>query len=494
MRIIERYSFQGAEMNVCFLSMMKPINSNGEHPRHMIAPLDIGYCAALLERKGHAVSFIDYLKDCKSIDDLAASIRQAEPDIIVIKPGLGVEKETLEIASLFDKHSSRIFLIGPVAFLYPHLFLRRSSRIEFIIEGEPELTLLDLVGHAVKNHLMDNRNVGYDGDFKNVRNIKGIIFYDRQAGRIVHTQPRGLIKDLDSLPFPKHDFFLDKRYDFFYPFNINRKMKLAYVLASRGCPYNCLFCSPIERASVGKSYRSRTPKSIVDEMEWLQGKGVNSVYFPDDILFVSDVQIKALCLEMIKRKIKIKWAAQVRINLLTEPTIRLMKKAGCSTLCMGVESGSPRILKILSKGVSIPQIKQVFMWLRSAGILSVAFVVFGNPKESEDDLKATARLVRGIKPDFIQVHFFTQYPGSPQLEKERADEHDSECAQSKFRQGMNLSNVSDEQLRFWQKKIYVSFYLSPSFIFNYFIKRSLHIFLNLKMHIRLTFVALRFLI
>jgi len=486
------------KMRVCFVNLLEDINKSREHPRHTIAPLDIGYSAALLEKKGHATYFIDSLKDCKDFEDLVNKTNALNPDIIIIKPYLGTHKTTCKLAdriktaSRAEKGSRKrvVFLIGPAAYLYPNVYLFPGSGVDLIVNEEPELTIMELVDKTQRDRTTAQINPG--------RNMRGIIYYDALKKRIIQTRVNETIRYPDSLPFPKHDFFLAKHYEFFYPLNINKKLRLGYILTSRGCPYKCLFCSPIERASVGRLYRHRTAKNVVDELELLQGKGVNAVYFSDDLLFVSENQIKGLCAGMIKRNIRIKWAAQARIDLLNKEIICLMKKAGCSTLCLGVESGSPRILKKINKNTTISQIQRVFQWLNRAGILTVAFVVLGTPGEREEDIEATFKLIKSIKPDFLQIHFFTPYAGSPYslslgFAKGLAKNTDmAGLGASKFKLSDNLCSVPYEKLFILHKRLYKEFYLSPRFFFNYGVKRLPHLLLNIRAQKKLIITALRF--
>jgi radical SAM superfamily enzyme YgiQ (UPF0313 family) len=304
-----------------------------------------------------------------------------------------------------------------------------------------------------------------------------------------------LIKNLDKLPFPKHDWFLNGRYLAFYPIKILKRIRWGFVESSRGCPYKCIFCSPTLRISFGKRYRVRSAENVVDEIEYLVSRGVNVIKFVDDEFTLDRERIEKLCDEIIKRKIKIKWIAQGRVGNLDRKIIKKMKMAGCSTLCFGVESGSDRILKLLKKDQTTEQIKKIFKLCKEYGILTVAYFLIGCPTETKEEILQTYKLCKEINPIMIQVAFFTPYPGSPYYEKINSNERPSFDKFSHYNAiACNLSNVNSRELLKMQKRFYTRWLLDFRFLFNYLRIITPLLLLNFKDYFRFYWKSLNFLL
>ena len=200
--------------------------------------------------------------------------------------------------------------------------------------GEPEATLIDLLPHLAKGRLP--------------KALDGL-----QRDPAVVPRSRPFIKDLDNLPMPAQHHLVGRGYQFRYPLDVHGPLNIAYVLSSRGCALGCIFCAPAERETFGTQYRWRDPDGIVDELERIRELGGNAVYFIDDFFAFSPKRVRALCERMLERDVILPWAAQVRAHGLDDDLLQLMRRAGCSTLCFGAESGSNRVLGLLRKGVSV---------------------------------------------------------------------------------------------------------------------------------------------
>lgn len=438
-------------MIITFINLKPNIKSN--HPRHILPPLDIGYCASLLEKRGNKVNLIDLRVKDYSINEIIHYTKEKKTDLMIIKPMIHTVEFTLRLAKKVKNKVKKIILIGHFSSLYYRSFISEYSGVDLVILNEPELTLLEFV----ENYKRD----------KNTNKIRGIAYYNN---KIVKTKPRDLIKDLDSLPFPKHELFVNKGYTFYYPVNIKKKINVGYILSSRGCPHNCVFCSSVERDSYGKDYRIRSPKNIADEMELLENYGVNVIYFIDDTFTESSSHVSGVCDEMIKRKIDIKWVAQSRIDTLNRELLVKMKKAGCSTLCLGIESGSDRILQILNKDVTVNQIKKVCKMIKQNGVWILADYIINNPTERKKEMQDTLNLAKQLLPEMINVSYFTMY--NPQ-QFGNVDEN-----LSRFSITSNFTDLNDKELTQFQKHFYQKYYLNPKFLIQFIYKQGIFAVLN----------------
>jgi len=442
-------------MKILFINFRPNIKSS--HPRHILPPLDIGYCASLLEKNGNTVELIDLNIKNFSIDGLTSYINKNKNDVVVIKPAINTVKLALVLSKKIKRIVKKIVLIGPFASLYYKDFIFKASPVNLVILNEPELTLLELIRNLKKS--------------KNINHIASIVYYNK---KIILTEEKPLIKNLSSLPFPKHGFFVNGGYTFYYPVNIKKKIKMGYILSSRGCPHNCIFCS-LERASYGKPYRMRTPKNIVDEMELLKNCGVNVIYFVDDNFTENKKHTIKICNEIIKRKLDLKWIAQSRVDNLNSELLVKMKKAGCSTLCLGIESGSDRILKILNKKISVRKILDVNNQIKKIGIWRVGFYIIGNPSETKEEIEKTFELAKKLYCEMIQIHFFTFYQDSQNHRNKKSFK--TENYPYKF-VCSNYSEINNKELMEFQKYFYKKYYLNPKFITKFIIKQGIFAALN----------------
>lgn len=439
-------------MKILFLNLTEHSFLGVKHPQHLTPPLDIGYCAAILEKQSYDTEFIDTATKKASIKSLTKIIAKEQFDFVIIKPSLRAIKHVTDLAQSIKKISHAvIILIGPVPSLVPQKFLFKDTPIDFCVIGEPELILPKLVKTV---------------NSKKESNIKGIAFFKK---KLILAQQQKYIKNLDKLPFPKHSFFINRGYNFFYPLDVKERKKMGFMLSSRGCPFNCTFCSPMERASYGNEYRGRSAKNVVDEMEFLVSHGVNGIYFMDDLFTFDKKRVEEICEEIVKRKLDVKWAVQSRVGNLSDETLKKMKIAGCSTICLGIESGNERILKQLNKRIELDEIEKTVKEMKRNGINTVGFFIIGNPTETTKEILNTMQFAKKLKLDMIQVHFFTPYPGSASFGNFNPNNvEELNINEMPF----SFSSVTEkEKLKFLQNYFYKSIYLSPSYLPRY-LKRS----------------------
>lgn len=412
-----------------------------KHPRTADAPLSIAYAQELLAEQGHRSFLLNSEVESISLSRIGLFIRKVKPEIIFIEAKSQGAYYSLRIAETFP--DSVIVMIGGHATVMPEFYLYDGSPVDLCIREEFEFAVREVVNAS-------EENVPFSS-------IEGVSYY--QEG-IVHTKRRRLMGNLNSLPYTAQRFNLKKPYYSYFPTKSVRK-KWGFVLSSRGCQYNCAFCSPSSRVSYGKKLRLRSAENVVDEMEYLVTHGVNSIYFVDDNLLCSSFHAEGICKEIIRRKVKVNWVAQVRVDKLHSDLLHLMEKAGCTTLCVGVESGSDRVLELLNKGISKRELFNGLKLIKQSSIDLVAFIMIGNPTESYEEVQETLAFCKAVKPDLIQVHYFTPYPGSSFSQQALGVSH--------YDSSHNLSKMGN--LEGLQAHIYRSYYFDPRFIARYVYKR-----------------------
>lgn len=370
------------------------------YPREMdnySHPLGILYIASYLEKEGHKVKVIDNsLKD--SIHDIALAACKKTPDIIGISAATSQINMAIDIAREIKKISHIPIMIGGIHPTIMPYETAANGCFDYIIVGEGEHTTSELL-RAIQTN-------------KEPKNIKGLLY--KKNGKLIFTGHRPLIEDLDSLPPPARHLLAEDAY--FAPPKIRAfwANRTANMMVSRGCPYGCIFCS--NHLMFGRKVRFRSPEKIMEEIKDLKLKyNIDSLRFDDDTFTTNKEWAIKFC-RLLRKLCKdngwkaFRWTCQTRVNTVTPEVLLEMKKAGCGEIDFGVESGSPRMLKILEKGITVEQVIKAFDMTRRFGILRGGTFIVGTPGETEADLRLTERLVKRIRPDFADFFFATPYP------------------------------------------------------------------------------------
>nr|MDO8117478.1 radical SAM protein [Candidatus Sigynarchaeota archaeon] len=291
----------------------------------------------------------------------------------------------------------KVVLGGPHPTVEPERTLQSVVDIDFISCGESEQTLLELVDTL--------RTGGSD-----LQGIRGLYFRDAKTGRISSTGHRDPIQNLMTVGQPDFNYVDIERY-LKLPQSPGIWKRTWNMFTQRGCAFDCSFCaSPKIHA-----YKVRfLPVSMVvtEIKEAVQKYRVEHVNFRDSNFTMNRARTIEICLELIRKGVKVSWNCETRVNIVDPVLLRVMKAAGCSKISFGVESGSPRILKKVDKKISLAQIKDAFEWCKNIGILTQAFFMVGFPTENDVDIQATKALIKQIKPDFLFVSVVVPLPGT----------------------------------------------------------------------------------
>jgi anaerobic magnesium-protoporphyrin IX monomethyl ester cyclase len=423
---------------VCFIDFTT--SADYKQPRHVLPSLEIGFAAALLDAKNHRTLFVDS-RDQNFSQAYLLDLQERESiNLFIVKLHTISTAKQLELLNCLLNKSVQIITIGPTSTLHYSRILSDKSCITASIIGEVELTLLELVNSLPLTT-------------ETLSLINGVAYIVNGGIRL--TPPRAVIKDLDILPTPKHSFFLKRDHFLQYPVRIYREAKFGFIQATRGCQFKCSFCGYGERSSYDNNIRLRSVDSITKEMSLLKSHGVNVIYFVDDHFICNYQFVKKLCEEIIKKELNISWVIQSRIDTIDSELVSYMKAAGLSTICIGLESGSDRVLSLLNKGINISKLSSQIELLKKHNILMVFFLIIGTPNETKCDIQKTVRFLRKAKPDFIQIHLYTDKTllGSHKMGEGHTP------AELKF-----FSQV--------RRKIYLNYIFGTTFLF-LFIKRQL---------------------
>jgi len=444
--------------SVMLLRVSSGVDKDVDHPQFFDPPYSLKHIQAGLERyQDTTVHLLDCWIEPMGISGMLEHVARLRPDLIVIS------------ASSFDVDVSNEFVAS----------LRRQEDIPLVIGiGQ---------GHYLNRDARNNSWMAYDaillGEpeqeffqlFDWIRNSGGSRSDWRDHyGKCYAEGKRFLVEDPDRLPFPFYTPEELNAYRSIFPVRVPRHVVWGYLIATRGCPHGCVFCSEVMRVSIGKRLRIRSAANVADEMEHLAQQGVNICSFQDDSFSANRRFVRTLCEELIARNSNMPWMARVRVDELSYDLLLLMKKAGCVMLGLGVESGSPRIIEGMKKREKskpwLQLCRQTFRWTRELCIGTNAYYIIGNPTETREEIEQTIRFALELNSDTIQVHFYTPYPGSAAWEeyKDQLADHNPEKMYHYATPVIPLAGVSNDELVKLRSRFYLRYILRPGFAINHF--------------------------
>ena len=362
----------------------------GAYHHPLFPPIGLSYLAAVLEQNDYEVKVIDCPACGFTHENLKTELSSFAPDLIGIASMTATIPSALQSARIAKEAcpNSKVIMGGPHATFADSQILTEENAVDIVVRGEGELTLLEIAQNAA--------------DPKSLPKTQGITF--RSNGQIVKTANRPFIEDLDALPRPAYKFLpMDK-------YKITGKTFLP-IMTSRGCPFQCSFC--VASQMFGAKFRARSPKNVVDELEWLKNEyGAEGISFHDDTLTLDKKRIIDICDEIIARKIGLPWGCQTRVDTVSEEVLAKMHKAGCNEVSFGVESGCQRILDAVHKKVEISQAERAIKWAKNEGLFVAVSTIIGYPGETKESMQQTLDLMRRIEPDDAWLCIATPYPGT----------------------------------------------------------------------------------
>jgi len=355
--------------------------SNPPSRRHKpdFPPPGIAYLGGVVINAGHQVKLID--SALYRLDTVLSITKEFNPDVIGITCWTIDRKMVWELCSEIKKKLPNKFLIlgGPHATVFPeHIFLKTHASA--VALGEGEETIVELLEALSKNRSIDN--------------VPGLALR-KSDNSVYYTGERRPIEDISSLPFPYYDGFVDFNFSQYNGFAA-LPSPTAAVISSRGCIFDCTYCSSVN--FWGKCWRKRSADDVLNEIKWLKEKyDIKSIYFFDDNFPVDKNRVKAICKGIINNNWKIKWACCSHVNLLNREVLEIMKESGCVSIDFGVESGSNMILQNINKKQKREDIIRIFKIMNDLNMVFRAYLMVGNKGENLSTINETIDMFKFFK-------------------------------------------------------------------------------------------------
>ncbi len=372
-------------------------------------PLGTLYAASLLRENNYSVDLFDVnlLKNPLAIQSV---LEEKKPNYLVIyddgfnyltKMCLTKMREAcFQMIAFGKKQNCVVIVCSSDATDHYSDYIEKGA--DFIIQGEGELTLLELINTIKKGN--------------EIETINGIVF--QKKGIVTVNPKRVVLENLDELPLPAWDLIDIDAYKHIWaksnqPFTLN-------LATTRGCPFKCNWCA---KPIYGNRYNAHSPEYIVQEIAFLQEKfGVNRFWMCDDIFGLKPNWVQEFNAELQKQNLKISYYIQSRVDLLLkENTIDALAKSGCEEVWVGAESASQKILDAMDKGTKVEEIYEATRLLKANNIRIAFFLQFGYLTEIKTDIQKTIAMVKELLPDNIGISISYPLPGTPFYEKVKED-------------------------------------------------------------------------
>ena len=343
-------------------------------------PMGLYYVAAMLRANGYAVDILNGHNLGRAPHRIYQVLGDKQPDVVGFSILHANRWGGIDIARMVKKVNPKAAVVfGGVGatFLWEH-FLTHFPEIDYVVRGEGEHSFLELIRFLEKKR------------GKMPRHIDGLAF--RKKGKPVKTKDREQLADLDSLPMPADHFAFQ------------------HISLTRGCPEGCTFCgSP---ALWKRRVRFHSVEYFVTQLELLREKGVNFFYVSDDTFTLKRELVIDICRRIVERRLNIVWAAISRVDCVDEEILGWMRRAGCTQISYGVESGSREIRDRYRKRINEAAICHAFDLTVRHGIMARAYFIYGAPGESDHTIDESLALLRRIRPLSAIFYILDLFPGT----------------------------------------------------------------------------------
>ncbi len=400
-------------MKILLINPPQTFYSGSEQPAGNL-PIGLMYIAAVLKKEGYIVEILDaFISECAfqengetinvglPFDQIKQEIELKKPDIVGIAGPFTCQIDNaIKISNIAKQVNQKILTVvgGPHVTLVPKEFLEDAPNVDIAVVGEGEYAMLEI-------------SEAFEGK-RQFSQILGIAY--RQNGEVIINPTRPFIQKLDELPYPAYDLVDMELY-------INPK-KIGYrsfqeraisMITSRGCPFNCCFCSV--HLHMGQNFRANSAEYVLNHIQYVVDKfKVKNIFFEDDNLTLDIKRFEAICDGIIERKIKIGWETPngVRADCLNLNLLKKMKMSGANSIFVGVESGDQQILdNVICKSLDLNRVVQFAKDAKQIGLKTGAFYIIGFPGETIANMQRTVDFALELKSKYdVGMHLFMATP------------------------------------------------------------------------------------
>ncbi len=446
-------------MRVLFIIPPFGFRKEGEkikQKKGFMPPIGVALLGTLLDEDGHEVKILDLQVDQFTEEELLVYIGKFQPHLVCLSMLDATMKIVNSIfSSVKKKYPEMITMCGGVhASMYPKQTLDENKDIDYLVYGEAEFTIKELVAALEAK--------------SDLHIVTGIYF--REKGEVISTGYRPLITDLDQFPIPNRKFFDLKKY---VPTpNQYKRMPATNMITGRGCTYSlCTFCFESTPYVREKGYRRISVQRAIEEIKYLQKDyGIREIVFWDDEFLMGAEWVEEFCDALIAQKVDVVWSCYGKVNFVKPERMQKMRKAGCWNIFFGLESGNQELLNFMKKGQTLEMMKNAVKWAHDAGIEVRGSFILGLPLETPEMGKKTVDFALDLDLDYGQFNLTTPFTGTEMYEACKSGKYGKFSGEEDFEKYTTASVVflpkdyeSEQQLLKLRDDAYKRFYIRPKY-------------------------------
>ena len=439
------------------LFIIPPFNYGDMNEAGPIYPsMGLVFVSAVLEQAGYNVKLYDMFALGLDEKVLGKLLEDKNLKVAGVTAVSATFKTSYEILKNIKKIRPDITTIigGPHVTILPEKTMQ-EEHIDYGVMGEGDYTALELIDYIIKG-------AGRRED------IKGIAYRDEE-GRVVQTERRPFIENLDELPFPAYHLLPMDKYKPYGVYDSGRKT--AAMITSRGCPFKCIFCCSSK--IFGGRWRPMSAEKTIENIKRLCNEfGVRHIYFEDDEFTVSHERVMKICDGIIESKLDLNWECLTRVSHVDDELLAKMAKAGCKGILYGVEVGYDEGLKNIRKGITLEQARNAIKLTQKHGMIAKAAFIIGFPWEGEKEVKQTIDFAAKLNADYPFFFILNPFPTTDVYETIKKEglfipgfNVDMYCAQPALESLIRTRYLTSEELIRLMGYGYKKIYFNPRYLF-----------------------------
>lgn len=409
-------------------------------PNFLIPPLELMQLGAVARKHPEvSVRLLDCMAEGLGYAGTVERLRRLRPELLVTMLGFEVCGDDLEVLARLRRElpGTRIYAFGYLPTQLPEAVLRQGA-CDGLFLGEPEPTFDELLTRLLRGERLEG--------------LHGLACL--RDGVLVGASERPRIDDLDALPWADHTLIRREAYsESFMP------RPTGVIMTARGCAFSCTYCV----RTFGRLMRYRSAASLAAEVASLRRQGFQHVRFLDDTFTLDRGRVVELCQRLSRTEPGLTWTALTRLDRVDEDLLRRMRRAGCRRLYVGIESGSPRILELYKKRLTLDEVREKVPMIRRAGIEVCTFFIVGAPEETPEEIEASIRLALELEPDYIIVTRIQYWPGTDLFEEHR-EKLEFRLLPTSCEPLPGRGIMSHAEYMQWERAFYRRFYMRPRYM------------------------------
>ena len=418
---------------------------------NIIPSLGPAYLAAVAEKAGHDVRILDCSVGL-GWEDVSNEARAFAPDVVGVNAATPTFLNAVRVVGELRRIlPEAVYLVGGAHATAMPAETLKTGVFDFVVVGEGERTFVELLEH------LEGRSS------TPVEEIAGLAF--QRDGEPLVTPRREYIRDLDVIPLPARHLLPPLKAYSPTPASY-RKLPLAHIMTSRGCPMRCAFC---DRAVFGGRYRERSADNVLAEVEEVVCKyGAREIRFFDDCFTITRKRLAEICKGIKNIRPRLPWTCLTSVKAVDLDMLKMMRDAGCWQILFGLESGDDGLLKTLGKGNTVEQNRRAVLWARRAGLRVRADFIVGTPHETVETLTKTVAFAKSLPLDFAHFNKFVPFPGTAFYEQLTRDGYHFDFSRSSINDHDALVFVPQaipaDVYHDFLNRAFKGFYLRPGYL------------------------------